>query len=126
MHRLTVDAYSLQHPERFMKSSKSAAAHLAAMCWTMERGRSLHLPEPLKRWVDGPRRYARVTAPPPGCRGGLTVASVADAADPADYEARVLAWAASAWQAWAPHWDQARAWVEEALHEYRGRARHPL
>jgi hypothetical protein len=36
-HRLTVDAYSLQHPEQSMKSSKSAAAHLAGMCWSRER-----------------------------------------------------------------------------------------
>ena len=115
MHRLTVDAYSLQHPEQFMKSSKSAAAHLAGMCWSMERGRSLHLPKPLKRWVDGPKRYARVAAPPPGLRGPITVESVVDAADVADYERRVMEWARSAWDAWSTHWDQARVWVEEAL-----------
>ena len=39
MHRLTVDAYCLQHPEQYMVSTKSAAAHLAAMCWSMELGR---------------------------------------------------------------------------------------
>src|SRR5215216_7826173 len=51
-HRLSVDAYSLQHPEQFMKSSKSAAAHLTGMCWSMEYGYSVHLPRPLKNWVD--------------------------------------------------------------------------
>jgi Family of unknown function (DUF5946) len=49
VHRLTVDAYCLQHPDVYMKSSKSAAAHLAAMCWSMERSRSENLPGVLKR-----------------------------------------------------------------------------
>ncbi|HEX2247938.1 MAG TPA: DUF5946 family protein, partial [Arthrobacter sp.] len=53
VHRLTVDAYCLQHPDAYMGSSKSAAAHLAAMCWSMEYGRTTNLPGALKRWVDG-------------------------------------------------------------------------
>lgn len=116
-HRVSVDAYCLQHPELYMKSSKSAAAHLAAMCWTMEYGRSRHMPSALKQWVDGRRTYTRIAPPPPARRGELTVLSIVDAASPADYEARVLAWATSAWQAWAVHWAQARQWVEEALAE---------
>jgi hypothetical protein len=36
VHRLTVDAYALQHPDRYMKSAKSAVAHLTGMCWAME------------------------------------------------------------------------------------------
>ncbi len=118
-HRLTVDAYSLQHPEQFMKSSKSAAAHLTGMCWSLERGRSLHLPAPLKRWVDGPRSYVRVAAPPARGRGSITVASMVDASDAADYERLAMEWARSAWAAWAAHWGQARAWVQEALDESR-------
>ncbi len=112
---LTVNAYSLQHPEQFMKSSKSAAAHLAWMCWSMERGRATHMPRPLKAWVDGPRTYTRVPPPPAGARGEMTVASIVDAVDAAGYELRAAEWARSAWAAWSPHWDQARAWVQEAL-----------
>ncbi|MBM4068192.1 MAG: hypothetical protein FJ271_04525 [Planctomycetes bacterium] len=118
-HRLTVDAYSLQHPEQFMESSKSAAAHLAGMCWSMERGRSIHLPAPLKCWVDGPRKYACVTPPPPRARGTITVVDVVGAEDAAEHERRVEAWAQSAWAAWSDHWAQARAWVKEALEESR-------
>jgi hypothetical protein len=119
MHRLTVDAYSLQHPELFMKSSKSAVAHLAGMCWSMERGRSIHLPKPIKLWVDGVRTYAHVQPPPAGMRGRITVVSVANTQNVTDYERHVMAWALSAWEAWEPHWDQARAWVREALAEYQ-------
>lgn len=120
-HRVTVDAYCLQHPDQYMKSSKSAAAHLAAMCWTMEHGRTRHLPAALKAWVDGPRIYPRVDPPPPARRGELTLLSLVEAADAAAYEARALAWAASVWEAWAPHWPQARRWVQEALAEQERR-----
>jgi hypothetical protein len=118
-HRLCVDAYSLQHPDEFMKSTKSAAAHLAGMCWSLEVGRSEHLPEPLKRWVDGPRQFTRVEPPPQEERGVLTVLSATGAQDAADYERRVLAWGRSAWDAWARHHEQARAWVAEAKNAAR-------
>ena len=121
IHRLTVDAYCLQHPDAYMRSSKSAAAHLAAMCWSMEYGRSANLPNVLKRWLDGPHTYARVPPPPPLHRGALTVRHVLGVEDPADYGKRAEAWARSAWEAWSEGHDQARAWLAEALEE-RGRA----
>jgi hypothetical protein len=82
-------------------------------------GRSVHLPRPLKRWVDGPCSYVRVPPPPPRARGSITVVSIVDAMDAADYERRATEWARSAWAAWSAHWAQARAWVEEALAEDR-------
>ena len=115
VHRMTVYSYCLQHPEVYMRSSKSAAAHLAGMCWMMERGLCPHLPKPLKAWVDGPRRYTRVQPPPAGVRGSITVVHIMAAVDPAGYERRVGEWAHSAWEAWSPHWEQARSWVQEAL-----------
>jgi len=118
MHRLSVDAYCLQHPEQYMVSSKSAAAHLAAMCWTMEIEKSLHMPAQLKLWVDGPRRYVRIL-PPPLCNlGDLTIIDVFGTKNPEEYETKVWQWAKSAWDAWSDHWDQARVWVQEAISEY--------
>ena len=114
-HRLTVDAYCLQHPEHYMVSSKSAATHLTAMCWSFEHGYSLHVPAPIKAWVDGPRAFPRVAAPPPGERGTLTLLHCVEAQDPVDYHRRAREWADSAWQAWSEHWPRARAWVQEAL-----------
>lgn len=121
VHRLTVDAYCLQHPDAYMRSSKSAAAHLAAMCWSMEHGRSANLPGALKRWVDGPRSYARVVPPPPQQRGALTLRHVLGVDDPDEYAMRAKEWARSAWEAWGEHHDRARAWVAQAL-AGRGRA----
>ncbi len=117
VHRLTVDAYCLQHPDVYMKSSKSAAAHLAAMCWSVEYGRSTHLADALKRWLDGPRTYVRVDPPPLLHWGTLTVRHVLGVGDPDKYAVRAEEWARSAWEAWGEHHDQARAWVAEALAE---------
>lgn len=36
LHRLTVDSYALQHPEKYMHSAKSFAAHLTGMYAAME------------------------------------------------------------------------------------------
>ncbi|MHB9091486.1 MAG: DUF5946 family protein [Chloroflexota bacterium] len=33
---LTVDTYCLQHPDRYCRSAKSLAAHLAGLCWSLE------------------------------------------------------------------------------------------
>src|SRR4029079_19502160 len=37
-HLLVVDAYALQHPERYCASAKSLAAHLLDLCWLIEQG----------------------------------------------------------------------------------------
>jgi len=113
--RLIVDAYSLQHPEQYMKSSKSAAAHLAAMCWSLEYARVEKLHPALKRLVEGPRAFERVNHPPPMKRGPLTVRHVLDASDLADLARRAEEWARSAWAAWHQQQDRARMWVKEAL-----------
>ena len=53
VHRLTVDAYSLQHPDQYMKSAKSAVAHLTGMCWTMEGEDDPSVSVALSRFLDG-------------------------------------------------------------------------
>ena len=41
IHRLTVDAYSLQHPEEYMRSGKSFVAHLTGMSAALESADAL-------------------------------------------------------------------------------------
>ena len=117
VHRLTIDAYSLQHPEQYMKSTKSAAAHLTGMCWSMEHGYSQHLPRTIKKWVDGARTCTRISPPLPLSRGEITLNHVIDISDPEQYFTAVTEWARSAWNAWRIHWPQARKWIEEAISE---------
>lgn len=114
VHRLTVDAYCLQHPELYMISSKSAATHLAAMCWSLERGLTRNLNSRLKAFFDGPRSFARLEPPAPRHRGRITIADLMLADTPASYEASAWQWARSAWEAWRDHWELAREWVDQA------------
>jgi hypothetical protein len=37
-HRILVDTYSLQHPERYCASARSPAAHLGGLCCGLEHG----------------------------------------------------------------------------------------
>lgn len=113
-HRLTVDAYCLQHPEIYMVSTKSAATHLAAMCWSLERGLTRNLHPLLKAFVDGPRVFTRIEPPIPLHRGSFTIADMVLADTLDEYEARAWTWARSAWVPWKDHWGQARQWVSEA------------
>src|SRR3982074_1852880 len=52
IHRLTVDAYSLQHPERYMRSGKSFAAHLTGMCAALEYEDSPDLNRAVQKWLS--------------------------------------------------------------------------
>ena len=111
----------LPHPPADRGCVLLAAPGRIHEAWPMEYGRSANLPNVLKRWLDGPRTYARVPPPPPLHRGALTVRHVLGVEDPAEYAKRAEEWARSAWEAWSEGHDQARAWLAEALEE-RGRA----
>lgn len=113
-HRLTVDAYCLQHPEKYMISTKSATAHLSCICWSLEFSESLHLPPALKRFVDGPRTFTRIAVPPELHRGSINITHLNELSDPTKYLIKAREWANSAWSAWPHAWEQTRAWVKEA------------
>jgi len=115
VHRLTVDAYSLQHPDQYMKSAKSAVAHLTGMCWAMEGGDDPSVSNSLSRFLDGTPEFRRPEpVPPPGARGDLTIVDVHSASSSEEHLKRVKEWARMAWDAWSDHHAQARVWVEEA------------
>lgn len=52
-HRLTVDAYCLQHPEPYMRSGKSFAAHLTGLCSALECEDSLDINRVVQKWLSG-------------------------------------------------------------------------
>jgi hypothetical protein len=122
IHRLTVDAYSLQHPDRYMRSAKSAVAHLTGMSWAMEGDLDPNTSIALSRFLDGTPHFERPEPmPPPLERGGLTILHIHSASDSAEHVRRVKDWARDTWVAWANHHDQARRWVEEAKAKSRPR-----
>lgn len=113
VHRLTVDAYSLQHPDRYMRSGKSFAAHLTGACVAAEHEDASAVNRAVQRWLSGnpvvhkPERL-------PERRGELTVTHVHSAASAEEHVERVREWARSAWEAWSEHHDSARRLIDEA------------
>ena len=111
-HRLTVDAYAVQHPgtpER--RTIQSVAVHLIGLYAALERGfddaRATAL---IKKAANRSDSFFWLT--PPASLGAMTVLDIAAAGDNPDEHVRlVTAWASGAWAAWAPHHDLIRLWA---------------
>jgi len=118
VHRLFVDAYCLQHPDRGCISFKSLASHLAHMCWSVERSGSSAVPsEMIRRWVE---RHPDLEKPPlPISRGTLTIADIV-ATSPGEHQESVRQWARDIWGAYASLHATARNWVTLAFNQRRG------
>jgi hypothetical protein len=110
-HRLTVDAYAVQHPGRpASKSAQSVAGHLMSLCLVLERGMPMEkATRALAAAVNSGGPYAWL--PPPASRGDVTVADVRRAASAKDHAEMVGKWASAAWTAWAPHHGQVHSWL---------------
>ena len=114
VHRLTVDAYSLQHPAEYMRSAKSYVAHLTGVYAAIEERDPAATNRAVQRWLDGPAAFRRPDHPAPRQRGAINVLYVHGAVDPADHARRVREWAMSTWEAWRGYHHVARQWVDEA------------
>jgi len=111
VHRLTVDAYAVQHPGRpSPQTIRSAAVHLIRLCLILEHGVATEAAV-AAMLAAAARKGAYHWLEPPAGRGARTVADVRRAATPAEHAARVRDWALDAWRAWAPHHAQVRAWL---------------
>jgi hypothetical protein len=112
VHRLSVDAYAVQHPGKpsSRPSAQSVGLHLARLTLQLERGLAperanavmLQLAEYKARfhWLE-----------PPASRGAITVAQVAPVIDPVAHAAAVRAWARSALDAWQIHRATFEPWL---------------
>ncbi len=49
--RMTVDAYLLQHQERYIRSFSSHAAHLTGLCWAFEYDGSRRIGKLIRNWL---------------------------------------------------------------------------
>ena len=119
IHRLTVDAYSLQHPAEYMRSAKSYAAHLTGMYAALESSIAAETNRAVQQWLNGPKALTRPGEPAPRQRGSLTILHVHAAVDPDDHIRRVREWALSTWLAWRDYHHVARQWVEQATADRR-------
>jgi Family of unknown function (DUF5946) len=113
LHRLTVDAYAVQHPGvDGAQARNSVGIHLSRLAllfdwgWSVERTDDALWAIPAKK-----RHYPWLT--PPVERGAITVKNVLAAQNPVRHLYAVEQWANSAWQAWGEHHAIVRRWVKE-------------
>jgi hypothetical protein len=103
-HRLSVDAYAVQHPggdDR--RARQSVAYHLTALHLTLERGLGNDdVVALLRRVTAATSEFPRLEPPRPN--GAITVRDVLDGTP-------IRAWAADVWSAWSDHHDAARSWA---------------
>jgi len=110
VHRLTVDAYAVQHPgQPSPQTIQSVAVHLIGLYATLR----LHLPPKtvtaaIKHAADAGRFEWLV---PPLHLGDLTVADVLATQSPEDHTRLVHRWAEGAWTAWATYHAQVKEWA---------------
>lgn len=112
-HRLTVDAYAVQHPgDRSRAAVRSVALHLVSLCALFEEdatpGDATRLIQRLAEREEG-FDWLR----PPDELGAVTVADVLAARGPEEHLEAVERWARSAWEAWSAHHGTVRRWLRE-------------
>lgn len=121
VHRMVVDTYALQHPDRYCASVTSLAAHLTGLCWVLEyKGNRATGSDQLRRWLNS---RPQIDKPPiPAFRGRITVDVLQGAADGARLGPDAERWARDTWDAYAPLHALAHQWVAAGL-DYRGMSR---
>jgi hypothetical protein len=111
VHRLTVDAYAVQHPGVPSRwSIQSVAVHLTGLYLVLDQGMDY-------RWAT--RAMARAVdsvgqslwLEPPASPGKVTILDAHKARDLAEHTAAVELWARSVWEAWDDHHDSVRKWA---------------
>jgi hypothetical protein len=112
VHRLSVDAYAVQHPGRESISTiNSAAIHLMRLCLLCEEGLEMKYANTMIKILSDDKRSFRWLTPP-ASRGEITVADVWKTNSIEEHKTMVKEWALSTWQAWAPHHATIREWLQ--------------
>lgn len=111
IHRLSVDAYAIQHPGRpSPQTIQSVAVHLISLCLVLERNVDMQrATQAMQTAIKTKGRFVWLT--PPASPGTVTVANVRAAQDAEQHARIVRAWAESAWSAWSEHHATIRGWL---------------
>ena len=117
-HRIVVDVYAMQHPDRYGRSAKSFAAHLTGLCaWLEDEAGASSVNSAVQRWLSGPSPIDKPSLP--RSYGGVTIRELVDSNDPVAYGDALRRWARATWDAYQPLHRTARAWIATALAQAR-------
>jgi len=120
-HRLSVDAYAVQHPGSPSRQSiQSVGVHLIRLCLFLQHGlvpdranAAMLTVGKIKdtfRWLE-----------PPASLGPITVSDVLRTSTATAHAAMVRRWAQSAWDAWAPHHEMIEEWLVRSDNSYKAK-----
>jgi hypothetical protein len=111
VHRLSVDAYAVQHPGHpNPQTIQSVAVHLVRLCLLLERGLPMERANAAMLKASE-REEHYLWLEPPAKLGGVTVAEVWKAEGAEAHMTAVRHWAESAWEAWSPHHATVKSWL---------------
>jgi len=111
VHRLTVDAYAVQHPgAKDRQSIHSVGLHLIRICLFLEH--NLKAEDANNAMLQaGKEKHRFLWLKPPLALGDFTAEDVFEAGNVSEHKERVREWARSAWEAWADHHGTIRSWL---------------
>ncbi len=109
-HRLTVDAYAVQHPGHpTAQSIQSVCIHLVSLHLVLDRGIEQAVATNALQRMAGNKEVFEWLEPPTSL-GPVTVNDVRAATSPDEHAQAVTRWAQSVWQAWSEHHPSVRKW----------------
>lgn len=110
-HRLTVDAYAVQHPGRESPQTiQSVALHLISLRLILREGYTTqNATRAMQQAAKMKSKFHWLL--PPATRGSVTVADVHKATSAKDHKEMVRKWAEEAWVAWSEHHDIITQWL---------------
>ncbi len=113
VHRLTVDAWAVQHPgdPGNRRAVQSVGLHLARL--GLQLTTSCSPRETNLAMLDFAQHKATLRPLAPPARFTVTVADVAPFAGKPQHQAKVQDWAAATWRDWSAHHDHVRRWLAE-------------
>jgi len=112
-HKLSVDAYALQHPGNpSSQTISSAAVHLARLCQIIEHGMTTQdATEFMQRFTRHKANF--IWLKPPEDFGNITVVDMLVAKNGDEHTEQVAQWANETWLAWSAHHDQINSWTKQ-------------
>jgi hypothetical protein len=114
VHRLTVDAYAVQHPGLESRQSiQSVGVHLVRLCLLLERGLT-SMTANAAMLAAAKQKAIYCWLDPPEFLGSLTVADVDAAVGVEEHRVAVRNWAQHMWAVWSPHHEVIRRWADRA------------
>ncbi len=115
VHRLTVDAYAVQHPgdQSDQRAAQSVNIHLTALYMIFEEGCAFsYAAKSLGVLANAYKGSFEPLSPPDPARYKYTVKDVCEAADADAHQKIVRLWAEDVYRAWAPHHETANTYAQ--------------